>query len=162
RTAAWPIAAGAVARMELTPARAGVWFYHSDAIAATRLDTGLYSGQIGVILVKPRDRDVRHGREREFIVVLKACEPFICRTSRGFEIGYESLTVNGRMAADGQGVPLQLTPGARSGESMLLHVLNASATTPHTVEVPDHTLEVVALDGNPVPCPTIVNRLYLS
>src|SRR5262249_15191943 len=157
-----PIAAGAVTRVELTPARAGVWFYHSDSIAATRLDTGLYSGQIGAILVEPRDRPVPNADERECIVVLKACEPFIYRTPRGFEIGYGSRAVNGRMSVDGQGVPLELKPDARTRESMLLHVLNASATTPHTVELPGHTLEVVALDGNPVPCRTIVHRLYLS
>jgi FtsP/CotA-like multicopper oxidase with cupredoxin domain len=162
RSPVWPIAAGAVTRMELTPARAGVWFYHSDAIAATRLDTGLYSGQVGALLVKPRDWRVGNRGERECIVVLKACEPFIYRTPHGFEMGYESLTVNGRMSADGQQVPLDLTAGVRSNESMLLHVLNTSATTPHTVELPGHTLEVVALDGNPVPCPAIVNRLYLS
>jgi FtsP/CotA-like multicopper oxidase with cupredoxin domain len=45
---------------------------------------------------------------------------------------------------------------------MLLHVLNASATTPHMVELPGHTLEVVALDGRPVPARITVAQLYLS
>src|SRR5882757_9182724 len=84
-----------VRRMEFTPTRPGLFFYHSDRVAAAHLDAGLYSGQAGGLLVEqghqPGDYD------REWVVVLKECEPFIRRTSRGCEIGYRSFTVNGRL-----------------------------------------------------------------
>ena len=66
--------------LEFTPARPGLYFYHSLAIAAAHLDAGLYSGQAGGLLV---ERGSRPGEnkpaecDREWVVVLKDCEPFL-------------------------------------------------------------------------------------
>jgi FtsP/CotA-like multicopper oxidase with cupredoxin domain len=49
-----------------------------------------------------------------------------------------------------------------TGERVLIHVLNASATQPHTLALPGHSFEVTALDGNPVPSPASVQALHLS
>jgi FtsP/CotA-like multicopper oxidase with cupredoxin domain len=49
-----------------------------------------------------------------------------------------------------------------SGERVLLHVLNASATEPCSLALPGHSLLVTALDGNPVPSPARVSSLQLS
>jgi FtsP/CotA-like multicopper oxidase with cupredoxin domain len=149
-----PIAPRSLSRVEFTPARAGLYLYHSDLIAATRLESGLYSGLVGGLLVEP-PRSQRP-RGREYIAVLKDCEPFIHRTARGCEIGYRSLTVNGQLHVDG--APLDI--GTR--DPMLLHVLNASATEPYTLEIPGQTFEVVALDGYPVPQPATVTQLYVA
>src|SRR6201997_5182633 len=63
----------------------------------------------------------------------------------GFEVGYRSFTINGRML--GHGEPIRV----KAGERVLLHILNGSATEIRSLALPGHTFEVVALDGNPVP-----------
>jgi FtsP/CotA-like multicopper oxidase with cupredoxin domain len=141
-------------RMEFTPQRAGLYFYHSQVIAAAHLDAGLYSGQAGGLLVGNGNAWGRW--DREGVVVLKECEPFIRRTRRGCEIGYRSFTLNGRIP--GHGAPMRIN----SGERVLLHVLNASATEPCSLALPGHSFLVTALDGNPVPSPARVSSLQLS
>ncbi|MBV8806817.1 MAG: multicopper oxidase domain-containing protein, partial [Sinobacteraceae bacterium] len=146
------IPAGSVRRMEFTPWRAGLYFYHSSRIAATCLDSGLYSGQVGALLVEPGSPS--SSRSPEAVIVLQGCEPYLLRTARGYEVGYESILVNGRLAAL-QRVDLK----AREPR---VHVLNASATDTYSLELPGHTFEVIALDGNLVPSPARVATLCLS
>ena len=67
------------------------------------------------------------------------------RHAKGFEVGYELFTINGRML--GHGEPIRVKPGER----VLFHVLNGSATEIRSLALPGHTFKVVALDGNPVP-----------
>ena len=141
-------------RMEFTPRRPGLYLYHSQVVAATNLQAGLYSGQAGALLVEPRNHPGRY--DREWVVVLKGCEPFMRRTARGFEVGYGAHTLNGRLP--GGSAPLR----ARTGERVLLHVLNAGATESCSLELPGHCFEVAALDGCPVPGPTRVAALHLS
>jgi FtsP/CotA-like multicopper oxidase with cupredoxin domain len=74
----------------------------------------------------------------------------------GYEVGYASFTINGRML--GHGDPLRVKPGQR----VLLHVLNGSATEIRSLALPGHSFEVVALDGNPVPHPARVPVLWLG
>jgi len=74
----------------------------------------------------------------------------------GFEVGYGSFTINGRML--GHGEPIRV----KYGERILLHVLNGSATEIRSLALPGHSFEVVALDGNPVPNPTSVPVLWLG
>jgi FtsP/CotA-like multicopper oxidase with cupredoxin domain len=148
------IPSGSMRRVELRPARPGLYFYHSNRIAAARLDSGLYSGQVGTVLVEP-DNSTAAG-DPESVVVLKGCEPYLYRTLRGCEVGDKWVTVNGRLPVEQASLPFG------SGKHVLLHVLNASATQPHTLELPGHSFEVVALDGCPVPSPARVARLYLS
>jgi FtsP/CotA-like multicopper oxidase with cupredoxin domain len=141
-------------RMEFTPGRPGLYLYHSGVIAAANLDAGLYSGQVGALLVEPENQP--HRRDREWVVVLKDCEPSIHRTRRGCEVAYGTPTVNGRLPAFAE--PLRIN----TGERVLIHVLNASATQSHTLALPGHSFEVTALDGNPVPSPAAVQALHLS
>jgi FtsP/CotA-like multicopper oxidase with cupredoxin domain len=152
--AATYVPAHSMCRMEFTPTRPGLYFYHSHVIAAANLEAGLYSGQAGGLLVEHENKPSHF--DREWVVVLKDCEPFICRTRRGCEIGYRSFTVNGRMP--GHGAPARIN----SGERVLLHLLNASATEPHSLALPGHSFVVIALDGNPVPSPTRVTTLQVS
>jgi FtsP/CotA-like multicopper oxidase with cupredoxin domain len=74
----------------------------------------------------------------------------------GFEVGYESFTINGRML--GSGEPLRV----KQGERVLFHVLNGSATEIRSLALPGHTFTVVALDGNPIPKPVTVPGLWLG
>ena len=150
------VPARSVRRMEFTPQHPGLHFYHSDLIAAGCLDAGLYSGQAGALLVEPRSRI--GGTESERVVILKSCEPFLRRTRRGCEVGYASFTINGRIPDRDAPAPLQ----ANSGETVLLHVLNASATESHTLGIEGHSFEVTALDGNLLQHPVRVPALHLN
>ena len=74
----------------------------------------------------------------------------------GYEVGYRSFTINGRML--GHGEPLRV----KQGERVLLHILNGSATEIRSLALPGHSFHIVALDGNPVPNPTTVPVLWLG
>ncbi|HTS12200.1 MAG TPA: multicopper oxidase domain-containing protein [Candidatus Limnocylindrales bacterium] len=74
----------------------------------------------------------------------------------GYEVGYESFTINGRML--GHGEPIRV----KRGERVMLHILNGSATEIRSLALPGHSFEVVALDGNPVPNPARVPVLWLG
>jgi FtsP/CotA-like multicopper oxidase with cupredoxin domain len=74
----------------------------------------------------------------------------------GYEVGYGSFTINGRML--GHGEPIRV----KHGERVLFHVLNGSATEIRSLALPGHSFLVVALDGNPVPNPARVPVLWLG
>lgn len=76
--------------------------------------------------------------------------------AHGYEVGYESFTINGRML--GQGEPIRV----KQGDRVLLHVLNGSATEIRSLALPGHSFQVIALDGNPVPNPAQVPVLWLG
>jgi FtsP/CotA-like multicopper oxidase with cupredoxin domain len=74
----------------------------------------------------------------------------------GYEVGYQSFTINGRML--GHGEPIRL----KQGERVLFHIVNGSATEIRSLALPGHSFQVVALDGNPVPNPAQVPVLWLG
>ena len=86
----------------------------------------------------------------------KAADEKAKGTPKGFEVGYELFSINGRMR--GQGEPIRV----KYGERVLFHVLNASATEIRSLAIPGHLFRVVALDGNPVPTPANVPVLWLG
>lgn len=74
----------------------------------------------------------------------------------GFEVGYGSFTINGRML--GHGEPVRV----KQGERVLFHVLNGSATEVRSLALPGHEFTVVAMDGNPLPKPVRVPGLWIG
>ena len=74
----------------------------------------------------------------------------------GYEVGYGSFTINGRIL--GHGEPVRV----KHGERVLFHILNGSATEIRSLALPGHSFHVVALDGNPVPNPARVPVLWLG
>jgi len=74
----------------------------------------------------------------------------------GYEVGYRSFTINGRML--GHGEPIRV----KQGERVLFHVLNGSATEIRSLALPGHAFQVLALDGNPVRNPTSVPLLWIG
>jgi FtsP/CotA-like multicopper oxidase with cupredoxin domain len=74
----------------------------------------------------------------------------------GYEVGYRSFTINGRML--GHGEPIRV----KQGERVLFHILNGSATEIRSLALPAHFFRVIALDGNPVPNPISVPVLWLG
>lgn len=77
-------------------------------------------------------------------------------TPHGFEIGYDSFTINGRML--GHGEPVRV----KQGERVLFHVLNGSAGEIRSLALPGHSFSVIAMDGNPLPKPVRVPGLWLG
>jgi FtsP/CotA-like multicopper oxidase with cupredoxin domain len=75
---------------------------------------------------------------------------------KGFEVGYDAFTINGRML--GHGDPIRV----KQGERVLFHVLNGSAGEIRSLALPGHTFLIVAMDGNPLPKPVRVPVLWLG
>ena len=74
----------------------------------------------------------------------------------GYEVGYDSFTINGRML--GHGEPIRV----KQGERILFHILNGSATEIRSLALPGHTFRVVGLDGNLVPNASTVPVLWIG
>ena len=74
----------------------------------------------------------------------------------GYEVGYDSFTINGRML--GHGEPVRV----KQGERVLFHILNGSAGEIRSLALPGHSFSVVAMDGNPLPKPVRVPGLWLG
>jgi FtsP/CotA-like multicopper oxidase with cupredoxin domain len=75
---------------------------------------------------------------------------------KGYEVGYDFFTINGRML--GHGEPVRV----KQGERVLFHVLNGSATEIRSLALPGHTFSMIAMDGNPLPKPVRVPVLWLG
>jgi FtsP/CotA-like multicopper oxidase with cupredoxin domain len=95
--------------------------------------------------------------DREEFLALHDWEPYFVSSDDGAqEVQYKYGTINGRML--GTGEPLRV----KQGERMLLHLLNASATLAHTLALPGHVFQVIALDGRPVPTQAKTTTLRLG
>jgi FtsP/CotA-like multicopper oxidase with cupredoxin domain len=178
------VPAHGMSRIAFVPRPAGFRFYHTHVVAGADLNRGTYTGQAGPVYIEPKENPGAY--DREVFLVLKEFEPSLSRggdmasdalvgapiatlqemgkvadeeaksTSKGFEVGYELFSINGRTL--GQGDPIRV----KDGERVLFHVLNASATEIRSLALPGHVFHVVALDGNPVPTPADVPVLWLG
>ena len=109
-------------------------------------------GDMAMDFLRPgeRDPDLQLRGEKAMKASLAGGAP------HGYEVGYQSFSINGRML--GHGEPVRV----RAGERVLLHIVNASATEIRGLALPGHMFTVVALDGNPVPHPATVPVLWLG
>jgi FtsP/CotA-like multicopper oxidase with cupredoxin domain len=173
-------------RIVFTPRPAGFRFYHTHNRAGANLSAGQYSGQVGPVSIEPKNEAGRYDREvflvlKEFeptfsrggdmaqdflpLAKVKALEEqgesamkasLAKGMPHGYEVGYGSFTINGRML--GHGEPVRV----KRGERVLFHILNGSATEIRSLALPGHSFQVVALDGNPVPNAATVPVLWLG
>ena len=181
------IPAHGMRRIAFTPKPTGFRFYHSHVVPMDNFSKGTYSGQAGPVYIEPKNESGSH--DREVFLVLKEFEPILSRGGdmpqnflapatrakdleesgesamrvslakgmpHGYEVGYNLFSINGRML--GTSEPIRV----KSGERVLFHVLNASATEIRSLALPGHVFKVVALDGNPVPTPTDVPVLWIG
>ena len=170
-------------RIVFTPRPAGFRFYHTHNRAGANLYAGQYGGEIGPVYIEPKHESGNYEREvflvlKEFEPTFSRggdmAQNFLPPTKvkpleeqgesamkaslakrmpHGYEVGYGSFTVNGRMLHHGD--PIRV----KQGERVLFHVLNGSATEIRSLALPGHSFHVVALDGNPVPNPATVPLL---
>jgi FtsP/CotA-like multicopper oxidase with cupredoxin domain len=171
-------------RVAFVPRPSGFRFYHTHVVAGADLNRGTYTAQAGPVYVEPRSNPGAY--DREVFLVMKEFAPAFSRggdmamealvgaevptlkkmggdadaqaktRAKGFEVGYDLFSINGRML--GHGDPVRV----KQGERVLFHVLNASATEIRSLALPGHSFKVIALDGNPVPTPTDVPVLWLG
>jgi FtsP/CotA-like multicopper oxidase with cupredoxin domain len=173
-------------RIVFIPRPAGFRFYHTHNRAGANLAAGQYSGEVGPVYIEPKHEPGRYDREvflvlKEFeptfsrggdmaqnflppakVKALEEQGESAMKASlakgipHGYEVGYGSFTINGRML--GHGEPIRV----KRGERVLFHILNGSATEIRSLALPGHSFEVVALDGNPLPNPATVPVLWLG
>jgi FtsP/CotA-like multicopper oxidase with cupredoxin domain len=181
------IPAHGVRRIAFAPAPAGFRFYHTHLRAGPDLARGQYDGQVGPVYIEPKQHPGAY--DREVFLVLKEFEPVLSRGGdmamdvlapgtrvkaledtgnaamqaslskgmpHGYEVGYRLFSINGRML--GHGEPIRV----KTGERVLFHVLNGSATETRSLAVPGHHFQVVALDGNTLPAPVSVPVLWIG
>jgi FtsP/CotA-like multicopper oxidase with cupredoxin domain len=169
-------------RITLVPKPSGYRFYHTHVRAGANLNAGQYTGLVGPVYIEPKNNPGNY--DREVFLTLKEFEPTLSRggdmamdflqpagtipelkdagekamkgLTPGFEVGYGSFTINGRML--GSGEPLRV----KQGERVLFHILNGSATEIRSLALPGHTFTVIAMDGNPIPKPVSVPGLWLG
>jgi FtsP/CotA-like multicopper oxidase with cupredoxin domain len=171
-------------RVAFVPRPSGLRFYHTHIVAGGDLDRGTYTGQAGPVYIEPRHDPGAYDREvflvmKEFLPAFsrggdmaldalagapipalqqvgKAADASARTKTKGYEVGYDLFSINGKML--GHGEPLRV----KERERVLFHVLNASATEIRSLALPGHEFRVVALDGNPVPNPAAVPVLWLG
>jgi FtsP/CotA-like multicopper oxidase with cupredoxin domain len=180
------IPAHGMRRISFVPGPSGFRFYHTHVVPRDDLSRGQYSGQVGPVYIEPKQNPGSY--DAEIFLTLKEFEPTLSRGGdmasdflageqdpelkekgdsamnaslargdpHGYEIGYGAFAINGRMLGHGDPIRVQ------TGQRVLLHVLNGSATETRSLALPGHTFSVIALDGNPVPNPASVPVLWLG
>jgi FtsP/CotA-like multicopper oxidase with cupredoxin domain len=149
------IPAGGRARYTFTPRPSGFRWYHTHVFAGKDLHRGQYTGEHGFLLIEPRDNPARY--DQEIFIALHDWDGQLFASGDGaMDPVYEVSTINGRVL--GFGEPLRV----KSGEQILLHILNSSPSEVHWIALAGHQFKVVALDGNQVPQPQVVPMLRLA
>ena len=149
------ISPGQTTRVEFTPGPAGFRWYHTHTFAGKNLRRGGYSGLHGFVMIEPRDAAGAY--DQEIFLGLHDWDGYLKGSDDGsMSAVYDVSTINGRKL--GFGEPLRV----KEGQRVMLHVLNSSATEPHWIALAGHEFQVVALDGNAVPQPKLVEMLRLS
>ena len=180
------IPAHGMRRISFVPGPSGFRFYHTHLNPGADLTGGQYGGLVGPVYIEPKNEPGAY--DREVFLTLKEFEPTLSQggdmpggflagdpiadlrdkgeramaaslaagMARGYEVGYGTFTVNGRTL--GHGDPIRV----KTGDRILLHVLNGSATENRSLALAGHNFTVVALDGNPVPKAVAVPVLWLG
>ncbi|HWF67211.1 MAG TPA: multicopper oxidase domain-containing protein [Acidobacteriaceae bacterium] len=150
-----PIPPRGQAHYTFRPRPSGFRWYHTHTFAGGDLKKGLYTGQFGFLLIEPRENRARYDQE-VFLALHDWKASLLGNPDGSMDPVYEVSTINGRML--GHGEPLRV----KTGQRVLLHILNSSATEVHWITLAGHQFRVIGLDGNPVPQPKSVSMLRLS
>jgi FtsP/CotA-like multicopper oxidase with cupredoxin domain len=164
-------------RYEYVAKPAGSRWYHTHTAAMMDLHRGAYTGQFGFLMIDSADDPGHYDQEvflalREWEYFLSAMDqdempadpkdPMPEKPARpdlrqnGLEVNAPLYSINDKML--GAGDPLRV----QTGQRVLMHLLNASAAQIHRVALPGHKFQVIALDGNPVPAPQVVDVIEIA
>jgi FtsP/CotA-like multicopper oxidase with cupredoxin domain len=165
-------------RYTFTPGPSGSRWYHSHAMAMSDLHKGAYTGQFGFAYIEPSYNPGAY--DHELFLSLRDWEPFFTgqmvdmdesddpnapqperpttlnTAPNGIEVNSTTYSINDR--ALGAGEPIRV----KQGDRVLFHFLNASAIENRRLSLGGHKFQVIALDGNPVPTPGLVETLFLG
>jgi FtsP/CotA-like multicopper oxidase with cupredoxin domain len=164
-------------RFQLTPGPAGSRWYHSHAMAMDNLHKGSYTGQFGFVYVDGGNDPGQY--DQEFFLALRDWEPFFTSVMEdddddthsgpllekptilntdpdGLEVGSMTYSINDK--ALGSGEPIRV----REGQRLLIHFLNASAIENRRIALAGHKMKVIAMDGNPVPSPQMLDSIFVG
>ncbi|HEY2151346.1 MAG TPA: multicopper oxidase domain-containing protein, partial [Vicinamibacterales bacterium] len=156
---------------------AGSRWYHSHTAAMLDLHRGSYTGQFGFFMIDSANDPGLY--DQEVFLALREWEPYLTMTDQdeaaadltdpmpekpatadtrlnGLEVGAALYSINDKML--GAGEPLRV----QSGQRILMHLLNASASQIHRIGLFGHHFQVIALDGNPVPTPQRVDVIQIA
>lgn len=164
-------------RFQLTPGPAGSRWYHSHAMAMADLHKGAYTGQFGFVYVDGGHDPGQY--DQELFLALRDWDPYFTAVMDdeddnthngpllekpavlntdpdGLEVGSMTYSINDK--ALGSGDPIRV----KQGERLLIHFLNASAIENRRIALAGHKMKVIAMDGNPVPRPQMVDSIFLG
>jgi FtsP/CotA-like multicopper oxidase with cupredoxin domain len=144
-------------RVDFTPKPAGTRWYHTHAMAMDDVTKGAYSGQFGFLYVEPKS-DPGH-YDQELFLASRHWEPKIVHRgdpNNDWNLEYASATLGTHSL--GHGEPIRV----KKGQRVLFRLLNANAARDVNLALAGHQFKVVALDGNPVPNPALVDVLQLA
>jgi FtsP/CotA-like multicopper oxidase with cupredoxin domain len=146
---------GGRARYTFTPRPAGFRWYHTHMLAGKDRSRGQYNGEHGFLMIDGRESGPPHDQE-VFFAMHDWDGRLLASGDGAMDPVYEVSTINGRVL--GFGEPLRV----KSGQRVLLQILNCSPTEVHWIAIAGHSFEVIALDGNRVPRPQTVPMLRLA
>ncbi len=164
-------------RYQFKPGPVGARWYHSHAMAESDLHKGSYTGQFGFLMIDGPNDPGQY--DQELFLALRDWEPFFTTSMEdddesgqndpqpekpavmntnpnGFEVNSTTYSINDKSL--GAGEPIRV----KEGQRVLIHFLNASAIENRRISLPGHKFKVIALDGNPVPTPQLVETLFLG
>jgi len=137
------------------PRPSGFRWYHTHTFAGHILTRGQYGGQFGCFYLEPKSHPGAF--DQELFLTLHDWNAFMGGGGdASMDALYDYATINDRML--GYADPIRV----RQGQRVLLHLLNASATVTHWIALAGHPLQVVAMDGNPVPRPQSVRAVRIA
>jgi FtsP/CotA-like multicopper oxidase with cupredoxin domain len=172
-----PVPPHGTQRYQFVAKPSGSRWYHSHTAAMMDLHRGSYTGQFGFFMIDPPN-DPGH-YDQEVFLALRGWQYFLSTMDtdemapdpndpkperptkpdlrqNGLEVTAPLYSINDKML--GAGEPLRVKPGQR----ILMRLLNASAAEIHRVALTGHKFQVVALDGNPVPSPQLVDVIEIA
>ena len=164
-------------RYQFVARPAGSRWYHSHTEAMLDLHRDAYTGQFGFLMIDSANDPGLY--DQEVFLALREWQPFLTTMDQdeerpdpsdpmpekpatpdprpnGLEISAPLYSINDKIL--GAGDPLRV----QSGQRVLMHLLNASASQIHRVALPAHKFQVIALDGNPVPAPQLVSVIEIA
>jgi FtsP/CotA-like multicopper oxidase with cupredoxin domain len=155
-----------------TPGPSGSRWVHSHVRAGNDLHKSTYTGEFAFVYIEPEHDPGKY--DAEFFLTTHGWGPYFNHEEmpglagveeeeeedeegpKGWEVAYSALSINGKVL--GQGEPLRV----KEGQRVLFHFLNANANDNTQLSFPGHQFKVIALDGNPVPTPEVVETLWLG
>ena len=164
-------------RYQFVAKPAGSRWYHSHTAAMLDLHRGAYTGQFGFFMIDSANDPGLY--DQEVFLALREWQYFLSTMDQdemaadpndpmpekpatpdprpnGLEVSAPLYSINDKML--GAGEPLRV----KTGQRVLMHLLNASAAQIHRVALPGHKFQVIALDGNPVPTPRPVDFIEIA